>query len=274
MEKKIKVLIAEEANEFMTESSELFEEKGFDAQFCEKNGHRLLENMDAFCPDVVLMDMFMSGLDGVGVMRTVKESNRAGKPIFVIVSSFDSAMLEKEALRAGAAYYVIKPFDVTELLERISNLMSYCHADSSLNSASGEIISVDNDLEITVTEILHQIGVPAHIKGYHYLRDSITMCVRQPEIINAVTKELYPTVAKKHETTSSRVERAIRHAIEVAWDRGDVDVLNSYFGYTIHNGRGKPTNSEFIAMISDRLRLNKGSGIKSQTSGGIVKYVS
>ena len=117
-------------------------------------------------------------------------------------------------------------------------------------------ISVDAfGMEVKVTEILHEIGVPAHIKGYHYLRDSIIMSVEHPEMINAVTKQLYPAVAKKYETTSSRVERAIRHAIEVAWDRGDIDVLNSYFGYTIHNDRGKPTNSEFIAMISDRLRL-------------------
>ncbi|HCA56063.1 MAG TPA: sporulation transcription factor Spo0A [Ruminococcaceae bacterium] len=253
MEKKIKVLIAEEANEFMTESSELFEEKGFDAQFCEKNGHRLLENMDAFCPDVVLMDMFMSGLDGVGVMRTVKESNRAGKPIFVIVSSFDSAMLEKEALRAGAAYYVIKPYRTADLLDRISELVTCYREEQPLPTC--QVYSIDHDLELTITGILHQIGVPAHIKGYHYLRSSIMMSVKQPEIINAITKELYPSVANKYNTTSSRVERAIRHAIEVAWDRGDVDVLNSYFGYTIHNSRGKPTNSEFIAMISDRLRL-------------------
>jgi two-component system response regulator (stage 0 sporulation protein A) len=111
------------------------------------------------------------------------------------------------------------------------------------------------DLEVMVTEIIHQIGVPAHIKGYHYLRDSIIMAVKEPDIINSITKQLYPGVAKKNSTTPSRVERAIRHAIEVAWDRGDVDVLNAYFGYTIHNGRGKPTNSEFIAMISDKLRL-------------------
>ena len=253
MEKKIKVLIAEEANEFMTESSELFEEKGFDAQFCEKNGHRLLENMDAFCPDVVLMDMFMSGLDGVGVMRTVKESNRTSKPIFVIVSSFDSDMLETEALRAGAAYYVIKPYRTADLLDRISELVTCYREEQPLPTC--QVYSIDHDLELTITGILHQIGVPAHIKGYHYLRSSIMMSVKQPEIINAITKELYPSVANKYNTTSSRVERAIRHAIEVAWDRGDVDVLNSYFGYTIHNSRGKPTNSEFIAMISDRLRL-------------------
>ena len=114
---------------------------------------------------------------------------------------------------------------------------------------------MDTDLELMVTEIIHQIGVPAHIKGYCYLRESIILAIKDSEIINSVTKTLYPTVAKRHSTTSSRVERAIRHAIEVAWDRGDVNVLNSYFGYTVHNARGKPTNSEFIAMISDKLRL-------------------
>ena len=119
-----------------------------------------------------------------------------------------------------------------------------------------KLVKSDNSLEITITNILHEIGVPAHIKGYHYLRESIILSVNNPEIINSITKQLYPTVAKKFTTTSSRVERAIRHAIEVAWDRGDIDVLNSYFGYTIHNERGKPTNSEFIAMIADKLRLN------------------
>ena len=252
MKSKFKVLIAEDAAEFAGTSEDLFEEKGFIAQFCEKNGNQVIEAIKSFTPDVVLMDMFMSGIDAVGVMRSIKRQNEMSKPIFVIISGFDSSMLEKEALSAGAAYYVIKPFRATDLLERISELMTCCRESSA---AGGRIYSIDHELEVTITEILHQIGVPAHIKGYHYLRDSITMAVNRPDIINAVTKELYPSVAQKYETTSSRVERAIRHAIEVAWDRGDVDVLNSYFGYTIHNSRGKPTNSEFIAMISDRLRL-------------------
>ena len=139
------------------------------------------------------------------------------------------------------------PASQTEIIDRIFTLAGAAQHPSNGTSRS--------DLRIQVTEILHQIGVPAHIKGYHYLRDSIIMAIEDPEIINAVTKQLYPSVAKQYETTSSRVERAIRHAIEVAWDRGDVDVLNSYFGYTIHNTRGKPTNSEFIAMISDKLCL-------------------
>lgn len=248
-----KLLIAEDSKEFGGEKAECFIQKGFDVRFCEKDGQKLMEKMKSFTPDIVLMDMFMSGLDGVGVMRTAKK-NMSNPPVFVVITSFDSSMLEREALSAGAAYYVIKPFNSSDLAERLTELMSCCRNENYKDKM--KIYKSDRNLEITITEILHQIGVPAHIKGYHYLRDSIILAVKQPEIINAVTKELYPTVAKSYETTSSRVERAIRHAIEVAWDRGDVDVLNSYFGYTIHNSRGKPTNSEFIAMISDRLRLS------------------
>ncbi len=253
MKNTLKLLIAEDLDEFQSGASNLFEEKGFTAEFCEKDGSKVIERIKSFQPDAVLMDMFMSNLDAVGVMRSIKRQSDLVKPIFVIISGFDSAMLENEALSAGAAYYVIKPYRPADLLERISELVICCRENRT--SPISRIYSIDRELELTITEILHQIGVPAHIKGYHYLRDSINMAVKRPEIINAVTKELYPTVAAKYETTPSRVERAIRHAIEVAWDRGDVDVLNSYFGYTIHNSRGKPTNSEFIAMISDRLRL-------------------
>ena len=253
MKGKLKILIAEDSAEFKTGSSDIFAQKGFEEKFCEKDGNKVVENICTFKPDVVLMDMFMSNLDGVGVMHKIKNIQME-QPVFVILS-LDSVMLQKEALNAGAAYYVVKPFSADDLLERISELI-LCREESTFFSDSN-IYSMDHQLEITITEILHQIGVPAHIKGYHYLRDSIIISVKQPEIINAVTKSLYPSIAKKYETTSSRVERAIRHAIEVAWDRGDVEILNAYFGYTIHNGRGKPTNSEFIAMISDRLRLHK-----------------
>ncbi len=255
MKKQFKILITEEVSEFNGGNIEIFEDFGFTAEFCAKDGFNVIEKIKEFQPDIVLMDIFMSSVDGVGVIRQVKSETGIKQPVFVIVSNYDSPMLEHEAMSAGAAYYVIKPYRCEDLLDRIAELMSYCSEDTVENN-EGKILSLDKEMEITVTEILHQIGVPAHIKGYHYLRDSIIMCVRRPEIINAVTKELYPSVAKKYETTSSRVERAIRHAIEVAWDRGDVDILNSYFGYTIHNGRGKPTNSEFIAMISDRLRLH------------------
>ena len=255
MKEQFKILITEEAGQFESEKTEIFTERGFIPEFCEKDGIKVTEKIKEFQPDIVLMDMFMSNIDGVGVIRQIKKDSNSVQPVFVIISNYDSPMLEREALCAGAAYFVIKPYRAEDLLERISDLLSYC-SGQDIEKSAGSIISIDKEMEITITDILHQIGVPAHIKGYHYLRDSIMMCVRRPEIINAVTKELYPSVAKKYETTSSRVERAIRHAIEVAWDRGDVDVLNSYFGYTIHNGRGKPTNSEFIAMISDRLRLH------------------
>ena len=172
----------------------------------------------------------------------------------MIMSGFDNPTLEREALLAGADYYFLKPFDADEMAERILLLCKKSRMPEPVHRPAAAPTS-GGSLEIQVTEIIHQIGVPAHIKGYQYLRDAILMAIEDDDIINAVTKRLYPAVAKKHGTTSSRVERAIRHAIEVAWDRGDVDVLNSSFGYTIHNGRGKPTNSEFIAMISDKFRL-------------------
>lgn len=173
-------------------------------------------------------------------------------PIVMVMSGFDSPQLEKETLESGASYYFIKPFDLNVLAERVVLLSGWNRkSEDKISEKSGS----ERDLEFMITEIIHQIGVPAHIKGYHYLRDSIILSVNDPEYINSVTKLLYPTVAKMYKTTASRVERAIRHAIEVAWDRGNVDVLDSYFGYTINNGRGKPTNSEFIAMISDKLRL-------------------
>jgi two-component system response regulator (stage 0 sporulation protein A) len=159
-------------------------------------------------------------------------------------------------MMSGASYFAISPFNAADLSDRIIQLCSISGIIPKNPVRSQAPAAEEPSLEIQVTEVLHQIGVPAHIKGYHYLRDSIIMAIETPDIINAVTKQLYPNVAKRYETTASRVERAIRHAIEVAWDRGDVDILNSYFGYTIHNTRGKPTNSEFIAMISDRLRLH------------------
>ena len=153
-------------------------------------------------------------------------------------------------MSGGVSYCFIKPLDNVVLAERIRSL----YISSNRNSSSSD--GKDSNLEVVITDIIHQIGVPAHIKGYHYLREAIIMAVNDIEIMNSVTKCLYPSVAKKHGTTSSRVERAIRHAIEVAWDRGDVDVLNSYFGYTIHSSKGKPTNSEFIALIADKLRVS------------------
>ena len=201
------------------------------------------------------MDLFMPGLDAIGVIKGLKSLRLPKLPQIMVMSSYDKPNLEREVLLAGADYYFLKPFDADMMAERILSLSGKSHVEPLQHTAAVPPAAPNSTLEMRVTDIIHQIGVPAHIKGYQYLRDAILLSIEDDEIINAVTKRLYPSVAKMHNTTSSRVERAIRHAIEVAWDRGDVDVLNSYFGYTIHNGRGKPTNSEFIAMIADKFRL-------------------
>lgn len=258
MMNKLKVLIADNSMDFGQICSSVLSAHGFQCVTAEKDGFYVVEVIKRERPDIVLLDVFMSHLDAIGVMKSVASLDLPKKPMFMVMSSFDNPMLQKEVMTGGAAYYFLKPFDMDVLAERMLQLAGMGETASMQPAGNApapkEKISQAN-LEMMVTQIIHQIGVPAHIKGYHYLRESIMLAVENSDIINAVTKQLYPTVAKKHDTTSSRVERAIRHAIEVAWDRGDVDTLNSYFGYTIHNSRGKPTNSEFIAMISDKLRL-------------------
>lgn len=253
MIEQIKLLMTKDTNDNVTEIQNVLANYNIVCSFCSKDGDDLLRRIETDKPNVVLMDLFMTSTDSIGVMRSVKKEQMQNPPMFIVYSSFDSPILEREVMSSGAAYFVLKPYKLTDLGESIIRLVktSKLKVKGGIKTAGFD----DYSLELKITEILHQIGVPAHIKGYHYLRDSITMAVEKPDIINAVTKRLYPAVAKKYETTSSRVERAIRHAIEVAWDRGDVEVLNSYFGYTIQGSRGKPTNSEFIAMISDKLRL-------------------
>lgn len=253
MEKKLKVLIGDDSTEFAINCSNVLKSYGMEVITSKKDGNQLIADINRFEPDVVLGDVFMPNLDMIGVLSAIKSmDNLKVRPMVMVMSSFDNPQLEKGALENGAAYYFIKPFDISILAERIILLSGWKNKPERGNTGR---YNSERDLELMITEIIHQIGVPAHIKGYHYLRDAIILSVNDAEYINCITKLLYPTVAKMHGTTSSRVERAIRHAIEVAWDRGDVDVLDSYFGYTINNGRGKPTNSEFIAMIADKLRL-------------------
>ena len=253
MGKKLKVVIAENGTELGKSCEKALKGYGMDVIMCEKDGSLLLEKIRTEKPDVVLADIFMQNQDILGVLDESKKTDAKERPMIMAMSSFDNPRLEKETLNAGASYYFLKPFDINAMAERIIRLSGWRNEISPV--VVKDNVVTDPELELMVTEIIHQIGVPAHIKGYHYLREAIILSVKNSEIINSVTKLLYPTVAKNHGTTSSRVERAIRHAIEVAWDRGDIDVLNSYFGYTIQNDRGKPTNSEFIAMISDKLRL-------------------
>ena len=253
MENKLKLVLADDGAEFGINCANVLKSYGITVTLCEKDGQKLLHYIKTQKPDIVVADVFMPNLDILGVLDSLKDLPKKEKPMVFVMSSVDNPKLEKESLSAGAAYYFIKPFDLTMMAERILKLSGWRTEETPL--VYNNTVVSDTDLEFMVTEIIHQIGVPAHIKGYNYLRESIILAIKDSEIINSVTKTLYPTVAKEHYTTSSRVERAIRHAIEVAWDRGDVNVLNSYFGYTIHNNRGKPTNSEFIAMISDKLRL-------------------
>lgn len=251
MQKKLKVIIAENMTEFTKECEKTLKSYGMDVVLTKKDGNSLISDISRYNPDVVLADVFMPHTDIIGVLDEVNKMTD-NKPIVFAMCSFDNPLLEAQTLEKGAAYYFIKPFSVEMLAKRIVQFTGY---HSSLLPSDLATPMNFNELELMITDIIHQIGVPAHIKGYHYLREAIILSVNNPEIINSITKQLYPTVAKKFKTTPSRVERAIRHGIEVAWDRGNVDVLNSYFGYTIHVGRGKPTNSEFIAMIADKLRL-------------------
>ncbi len=249
MNDSIKLIITEEKTAISEDDFNVLSEYNISPVFCSKDGEELLLKIVSEKPDAVIMDLFMTRLDALGVMREISKRDLI-QPLVIVVSSFSSPALEREIMNAGAGYYALKPYNMDAICEDIVTLIK-----KGKNKDNSPRYFDSFGIELKVTEILHEIGVPAHIKGYNYLRDSIIMSIENPDIINAVTKKLYPGVAKKYETTSSRVERAIRHAIEVAWDRGDVEILNSYFGYTIHNGRGKPTNSEFIAMIADKLRL-------------------
>lgn len=252
MEKAIKVLLVDNTEHFGVPCAKIMRENGLEVETVEKDGKKAVDAICSFHPDVVLLDFFLPRLDAIGVIKNIYMKSLAHVPQFMILSGIDNPNMEREAILGGADYFVLKPFDPAEMAHRIRTL---CGKNVNMSGEPSRPATDNGSLEMRVTEIIHQIGVPAHIKGYQYLRDAILMAIDDDDIINAVTKRLYPAVAKKHATTSSRVERAIRHAIEVAWDRGDVDVLNSYFGYTIHTGRGKPTNSEFIAMIADKFRL-------------------
>ncbi|GFI55675.1 stage 0 sporulation protein A [Clostridiales bacterium] len=251
---KIKVLVADENNDSRKMCKEALMRAGI--RFVDEvtNGEEALTYINRNHPDIVIADVWLSRLDGIGLIRQTLTlpfgQDRA--PAFIIASLVTNQNIFVEAARAGAALCLPKPLDYTSLSEHVVSIYRG-RADGSISV--GAVSVTPPDIEAQVTKIIHQIGVPAHIKGYQYLRTAILLTISDSDIINSVTKVLYPSVAKKYSTTTSRVERAIRHAIEVAWDRGDIDTLNAYFGYTIQNNRGKPTNSEFIAMIADNLRL-------------------
>ena len=245
---KVRFLMSDTSADVTAACREALEQKGVEVTVVEKDGLQILQKMLVVRPQVVLLDAFMPGLDALAVKQKYVAAGETHTTFFV-TGAFQSEEMVQELLDEGFAYYFVKPFDENVLASRVLKV-AHGHQKRLITA------SVDSD-ELKVTDILHQIGVPAHIKGYQFLRDAILLTMNEPEYINAVTKRLYPEIAKKNGTTASRVERAIRHAIEVAWDRGDVDTRHSYFGYTLHNLRGKPTNSEFIAMIADKMRLDK-----------------
>ena len=256
MEYNVKLLIADGSAEERRVLRDALLRAGYKLIDEASNGEEALQKLRHGRYDAALVDLMLTHLDGIGVLRSCKtfDFSPGQPPAFLMFSPVANRTMINEALSVGADALLMKPFDMGSLCEHLRSLLEGRRKSAS---ATGDTATEDDapDIKMQVTKIIHQIGVPALIKGYQYLRTAILLTIQDSDIINSVTKTLYPSVAKKYQTTTSRVERAIRHAIEVAWDRGDVDTLNSYFGYTIQNNRGKPTNSEFIAMIADNLRL-------------------
>uniref|UniRef100_UPI0038B6F449 sporulation transcription factor Spo0A n=1 Tax=Alkaliphilus peptidifermentans TaxID=426129 RepID=UPI0038B6F449 len=262
---RIKVLIADDNEDFCDILSEYLERQpDIEVVGIAKDGIEAVDLIPKTSPDIVVLDIIMPHLDGLGVLEKLNESKLEIFPKIIILSAVGQDKITQRAIGLGADYYVIKPFDFEVFIERIRQMVkgSGSSADRKRpqNTQHKSLVNNNRSLEADITNIIHEIGVPAHIKGYLYLREAITMVVGNIELLSAVTKELYPSIAKKYNTTASRVERAIRHAIEVAWSRGKVDTINNLFGYTINTDKGKPTNSEFIAMVADKLRLEKQVG--------------
>lgn len=261
---KISVLIADDNKEFCSILNDyLLNQKDIVVTGIAKDGREALELIQQKQPDLVVLDIIMPHLDGLGVLEKLNGMDLDKMPRVIVLSAVGQDKITQQAITLGADYYVVKPFDMDIFTKRIREMFSTQDVETKRRSVSTQVVQREAaatsrgpiDLETEITSIIHEIGVPAHIKGYMYLREAITMVVNDMELLSAVTKELYPSIAKKYNTTASRVERAIRHAIEVAWGRGQVDAINKLFGYTVHNEKGKPTNSEFIAIIADKLRL-------------------
>lgn len=266
MKDKIKIVLADDNKDFCQVLKEyLSNEEDIEILGIAKDGVEALQLVQEKEPDLLVLDVIMPHLDGLGVIEKLNGMNLSKMPKIIVLSAVGQDKITQTAINLGADYYIVKPFDFVIFINRIRELvlnkpvspqvktkpvaeLQMMRTNESPKASAGNI-------ETEITNIIHEIGVPAHIKGYLYLREAIKMVIDNVELLGAVTKELYPSIAKKFNTTPSRVERAIRHAIEVAWSRGKVDTINKLFGYTVHTTKGKPTNSEFIAMIADKLRL-------------------
>ena len=232
------------------------------------DGQNVINIVKEKCPDILLLDIIMPEKDGLAVLEDMVKANDIKIPTTIVMSAIGQEKITQKAIALGATYYVVKQFDMATLVERLRDLLntelnynnneSMCYTKTTINSSASSVTPI----EVRATNIIHDVGVPAHIKGYQYIREAIILAVDNEDIINSITKTLYPTLAQKFSTTPSRVERAIRHAIEVAWNRGQIEMHDKIFGYTVNSNKGKPTNSEFIAMIADRLRLEDRATIR------------
>ena len=249
MDKPIRVMLVDDNKEFCDVLKDYFDEQDdCVVSGIANNGLQALEMLEHESPDVMIVDLIMPHLDGIGVLEHL--SSEEERPKVIVLTAFSQDTQIKRAVELGAHYYLLKPFDLEVLGNRVRQ--------AACGTGGGNVLSFQpkaRNLDVEVTNLIHQMGVPAHVRGYQYLRDAIILVIKEQTLLGAVTKELYPMIAEKFNTTPSRVERAIRHAIELAWDRGNVDLMNKVFGYTIDVERGKPTNSEFIAMVADRLRV-------------------
>jgi len=260
---KIEVLLADDNREFTNLLGEyISDQQDMVVSGIAYNGEEVLSMIEESgkVPDILILDIIMPHLDGLGVLERLRDMNLSPQPKVIMLTAFGQENITQRAVQLGASYYILKPFDMEVLASRIRQLVGSTNSMSSSASFTNMKSNVvpmgkGKNLDANITSIIHEIGVPAHIKGYQYLREAITMVYNNIEILGAITKTLYPAIAEKFKTTPSRVERAIRHAIEVAWTRGNIDSISHLFGYTINISKSKPTNSEFIAMVADKLRI-------------------
>lgn len=261
MQKKVSVVIADDNKEFRLILKDfLLNKRVFEIVDMVDNGLKAVESVENHEPDILILDIIMPHLDGLGVLERLHKKELSKFPKVIVLSAVGHDKVTQRAINMGVDYYIVKPFNFDSFADRLLQIAEL--ETPRIQNKNKEIVYKDRvnselSLEMKITEILHEVGVPAHIKGYQYLRTAIIDVIGNIDLLGAITKELYPNIAEKYSTTSSRVERAIRHAIEVAWTRGKIETINNIFGYTIHNNKGKPTNSEFIAMISDKLRLEQ-----------------
>lgn len=266
--KKITVGIVDDNDDFCAVVADYLKgQNNLEVVFTASNGVKAVEYLkeEATCPDVLVLDLIMPFLDGFGVLEYLNSNDLKKYPRVIVASAVGQDSIIHKTISLGAQYYLAKPINMKLLIKRINQLSEDIEKETEGEGGRSNLKKalvlkdavINNDLHVDITNLIHEVGVPAHIKGYNYLRDAIALVVTRMEYLNAVTKELYPTVAEMNNTTPSRVERAIRHAIEIAWNRGKVETIEQIFGYTVKQDKGKPTNSEFIAIISDKLRLER-----------------